>query len=343
MHLQTGIKHVRNMARTGLSRASGSDRGVALLVVLWVLVILGGLATAFSVMARTETRATLLFKEGAERRFLAEAGIERAATELFYRAFCKKQAALPDDVARVDGTLYSGLLGSDAYTYRILEESGKIDINQMDDACGIVLDNLLVNRGVPKEQAQAIVDSILDWKDKDDLVRLNGAESEYYMSLPVPYKAKNARFDSVEELLLIRGITPAILYGTDGNQGIFDFLTVHADVNKINVNTAQRDVLAALPGIDPEGVEALIAARMTADIKSIQEMANATGIDTALMAPFISFTESSTYTIEAAGYKKGKPQNYTVTATVAIQGDTYQYVYYKSPAGTRKPKRQPGS
>ena len=324
------------MAKSRLFRISGPERGVALLVVLWVLVILTVLVTAFSFMTRTETHATLFFKEGAERRLLAEAGIERAITELFYRA---RPAAAPDDIVKVDGTLYTGSLGSDAYTYRIFEESGRIDINKLDDSSGVILSNLLVNRGISREEADTIVDSVLDWKDPDELVRLNGAESEYYMSLATPYKSKNAAFDSVEEVIMVRGMTPAILYGAGGSPGIFDFLTVYSGMNTINVNAAAGEVLAALPGMNPDAADMLITSRTTAEIKGIQEMTNVTGVDPALMAPYISFSKSGTYTIEAAGYKKGARQSFTATATVTIQGDTYKYVYYKSPAGTRRPKR----
>jgi general secretion pathway protein K len=159
------------------------------------------------------------------------------------------------------------------------------------------------------------------------------------MSLATPYKSKNAAFDSVEEVIMVRGMTPAILYGAGGSPGIFDFLTVYSGMNTINVNAAAGEVLAALPGMNPDAADMLITSRTTAEIKGIQEMTNVTGVDPALMAPYISFSKSGTYTIEAAGYKKGARQSFTATATVTIQGDTYKYVYYKSPAGTRRPKR----
>ena len=101
---------------------------------------------------------------------------------------------------------------------RIFNESGKISLNGLTDASGIMVNNLLVNLGSPPEEANRIVDSILDWKDEDDLHRLNGAESDYYQSLPHPYKARNADFESLEELLLVKGVTPDILYRTDARK-----------------------------------------------------------------------------------------------------------------------------
>jgi general secretion pathway protein K len=74
------------------------------------------------------------------------------------------------------------------------------------------------------KEKDIIVDSILDWRDNDDLRRLHGAEDEYYQSLPDPYRAKNDDFESVEELLLVKGITPEIFHG-----GLKNIVTVYTD------------------------------------------------------------------------------------------------------------------
>ena len=60
-----------------------------------------------------------------------------------------------------------------------------------------------------------IIDAILDWLDPDDIARPNGAEREYYSGLSHPYAPKNGPFESVEELLLVKGVTPQLLYGMD--------------------------------------------------------------------------------------------------------------------------------
>lgn len=118
-----------------------------------------------------------------------------------------------------------------------------------------------------------IADSILDWLDEDEEPRPYGAEQEYYSVLPTPYEPKNGPIDSVEELLLVRGVTPDLLFGVDGNRnGVIDtaeqqmamvdvnsmaslgwsaFLTVHAlEANRrrdgtprINVNQDDLEVL----------------------------------------------------------------------------------------------------
>jgi hypothetical protein len=65
---------------------------------------------------------------------------------------------------------------------------------------------------------EEIADSLLDWLDDDDETREYGAENDYYATLDPPYYAKNGIPDSLDELLLVKGITPALLYGIDWNR-----------------------------------------------------------------------------------------------------------------------------
>jgi general secretion pathway protein K len=110
------------------------------------------------------------------------------------------------------------------YTIGITNEAGKVDINTTSE---LILRNLLLNLGLDLDKADIIVDSVMDWKDPDDLHRLHGAEDDYYISLPNPYKTKNANFETLEELLLVKGMTPEILLD-EGKKGIIDFLTVNS-------------------------------------------------------------------------------------------------------------------
>jgi DNA uptake protein ComE-like DNA-binding protein len=68
-----------------------------------------------------------------------------------------------------------------------------------------------------------VADAILDWVDEDDDPREAGAESDYYEMLPTPYSAANGPIRSVDELLLVRGVTPTLLFGADANRnGVID-------------------------------------------------------------------------------------------------------------------------
>lgn len=323
-----------------------SQEGIALLLVLWVLTILMVIVLSFSFMAGTETRATLSFKDGIENRLIAEAGIERGIMELFYRNVYKNQSIELEgrEVWKTDGRLYTGKIGDGYYTVRITDESGKVDINTVSD---VVLKNLLINIGVQGEEVDTIVDSTMDWKDPDDFHRLHGAESDYYMSLPNPYKAKNANFDTVEELLLVKGVTPEILYGSTsggGKKGLIDFITVNSKRGQININAAPKEVLMAIPGMTPEIADIIIDYRQTKDIDNISTVGGIPVGNLDLMQPYISTYGSNTFTIEAVGYKGNERAGYAIRATVVIvSNNNYMYVYYKSPVGIEPANIEPAN
>ena len=309
-----------------------NDNGIALLMVLWILTILSVIALTFSYMARTETLSTISFKENLEEKFLAEAGIERGVAELFYRAHYKDQEIEFEgtEVWKTDGTVYVLALGSGFYTVSIVDDSGKVDINEASD---VLLRNLFLNAGIEAGETDIIVDSILDWRDQDDLHRLNGAENGYYQSLPNPYQAKNDSFDTLEELILVRGMTYEILYGDGKKKGIFDLITVHAETDEININAAPREVLMSIPGMTPEIADQLIDIRKNREITSIEDIPGITPETLAFMEPYISTDESEAFTLFAVGRKTKAKGGYAIKATVVLPGvDEFRYVYYKSPA-----------
>jgi DNA uptake protein ComE-like DNA-binding protein len=92
--------------------------------------------------------------------------------------------------------------------YGIVDEASKVSINAADQ------DMLMMLPRMMREDAAAII----DWRDSDQNVTLGGAESEFYMTMPDPYQCKNAPFETVEELLLVRGMLPELLYGEDTNR-----------------------------------------------------------------------------------------------------------------------------
>ncbi len=314
--------------------------GIALVVVLWILTILMVMVFSFSVMTRGETYGLLAFKEGVEGKLYAEAGINRGIMEIIYRSVNQNQSVTLTgrEPWRLDGTPYVIQGGDGGYQVRIMNETGKISLNSLTDSSGIVLKNLLINQGVAPENSDIIVDSILDWKDGDDLHRLNGAESDYYMSLPKPYKARDANFETLEELILVRGITPEILYGKDQKKGMISALSIHSTTNQISINAAPKEVLAALPGMNAAMVDRLMELRAVTEIQGLEDIKEIIGDSYPLMAPYITFTSASgtgppVYSIEATGYKGNRKTGYAIAATVTFDGPhQYHYLYYKSPA-----------
>lgn len=134
-------------------------------------------------------------------------------------------------------------IGDIACDVYIDDESGKFNVNTVSDDNKNLFVEFLISKDVKREVTRIITDSVIDWKDKDDLHHPDGAEDSYYESLPDPYKTKDAPFDSVEELRLVKGVT-SFIYDEISND-----VTVFGS-GKINLNFAGKDVLMAIPGVD---------------------------------------------------------------------------------------------
>lgn len=106
-----------------------------------------------------------------------------------------------------------GILGLDA------GDSGAIDESENLDTGNIAVTLLMSLPGMD----ESIADAILDWIDEDTEPRPFGCEDEYYATLPSPYTAANGPLQSVEELLLVRGVTTQLMFGADANRnGVLD-------------------------------------------------------------------------------------------------------------------------
>jgi general secretion pathway protein K len=323
----------------GAKRTINTEDGVALLIVLWVITLLMVLVMSFSMLTRTEANSTVFFRDGVQKKFFAEASQERAILEINHRQTYKNQTVILEgnEVVRIDGRAYNGSIGTGRYVFRLFNESGKINLNTMSNRSGLILNNLLVNLGVAKETADIITDSVLDWIDTDDLHRTNGAESEYYQSLPNPYKAKNGRLDTLEELLLIKGMSPDILFGTKERKGLINFVTIYGSGMRLNINAAPKEVLMVLPGITEDVVNKIIEQRESVEFKSVQEIQAIPGINYPAIARVIDMGESNTYTIEGVGFQRDEKKGYGIRAIVSLEsGGTPRFLYYKSPAEIRE-------
>jgi len=224
-----------------------NQEGAALMLVLWIVVLLTAIVTEFAFSMRTEVNIARNFKEETEACYAAIAGIELAKEEVLS---AKEQTYLNKDGELIFGEKTpdrKGILGNTEYSYTIIDEDRKINLNS---AALEQLRYLLKYANVGDVEIDTIVDSILDWRDADNLHRLNGAEEDYYQSLPKPYSCKDGPFDTVEELLMVKGVTPEMLYGSKEDskyKGIAEYLTAKSS-GIININTADRVVLEAKLG-----------------------------------------------------------------------------------------------
>ncbi|MEQ9070334.1 MAG: type II secretion system protein GspK, partial [Gimesia chilikensis] len=237
---QPGFRSIRQTPVGRLSERAGST----LLVVLVVVVMLSLGAYTFSELMIVEIEATNSYGRAIQSRELALSGIELAAAYVGDRSDVdgwnsyhnpsqfQNINLIPSDVPRVSG--YFSIVApviSDAQSktirFGLSNESGKLNLNilateednELDVEAITAVDRLMYIPNMTEEIASAI----LDWIDEDDGPRAYGAESDYYGTLESPYYAKNAPLESLDELLLVRGVTPELLYGEDTNRnGILD-------------------------------------------------------------------------------------------------------------------------
>ena len=176
------------------------QRGIALVVVLWLLVLLTVIAASHARVIRTETRLASNQVEASKARSLAEAGANHAIIELLVRDEAQRWS--------VNGSVNHIRYEDGDVAIAIRDARGLIDINKAQAA---LLDTVLTGVGLDQTQRQALVDAILDWRDKDSLKRIKGAEDDDYRRAGLKWAARDGDFSSVEEFRYVLGMTnPAV-------------------------------------------------------------------------------------------------------------------------------------
>ena len=201
--------------RAGLKRARPRHRrGAIFIVALGVIVILTSVVLVMVQSMRTEATAS------ANRLSMAQADAVEQAAEMWVLGQVDTNAtdavtitSTPAEAISV-GSGYFWIISPDptqnqTLNYGIVDEASKINLNAN---WPLIPDQLALLPGM----SQDIADNIVSWANV--VPDPNGATTDYYQSLPEPYSAKGAPFESVEELLLVEGMTPQILFGQDMNR-----------------------------------------------------------------------------------------------------------------------------
>ena len=160
---------------------------------------------------------------------------------------------------------YSLKIGDRNCKVFISDEGAKININKITDETRASFVKVLTAYKLEELTAEIITDSILDWLDEDELHHVNGAEKQYYDTLPEPYEPKNGPFETIEELTLVRGITPEIF------ELLREHLTIYGS-GKINVNFAPKEVLLYVTMITQEIAEAWLNTGETRKIRNAKDL-----------------------------------------------------------------------
>ncbi len=219
-------------------------KAVVLIGVMWAMIVLSVIVTIIARTSMLDSRISMSCTDRIRCKWAARAGMETAI------------AVLDEDETDSD-SLYD--IWSDnvedlsdieldmcSFSVEITDESSKLNINTITGKQLMYLPDM----------TEQIADAILDWRDRNDEPRTAGVESAYYSALPYPYLTRNGAFATIRELLLVKGVTEAMLYGkgdgaeylSDYNQGWINYLScysydhnVDADGNRrVNINSASE-------------------------------------------------------------------------------------------------------
>jgi general secretion pathway protein K len=262
---------IRKTNRSGQTR-----RGAALLAVLWLAAGLSAIALTIANTVRGETERSSTDADGLKAYYLAAGAIDRILLYL------EKASAFqnPDKTPLIQD--YRRILVLDfptgVVTGEIIPETSKLDVNRANPKD---LLNLLLALGEDPGQAEQTLAGILDWRGPSPGGSFTGFD-QYYLSLTPSFQARHASLQEIEELLLVRGVTPDLFYGSYTRDaqgqlvphaGLRDCLSVYGTAGgAFDVNTVEPAVMTAI-GIPPGVAAAIVAMRKAAPIRDIGQLA----------------------------------------------------------------------
>ncbi len=166
------------------ARYGGRQRGIALIVVLWLTMLLTVIGSGFAFSMRSEALSARNALSLAQVRAIADGAVERVAFEL-------QRPRNLADIWLADGQAHTWTDGEVTIVARAVDESAKIDLNMAPEP---LLKGLLTAvGGLDADAAQKLVDAIVDWRDPDDLRRPNGAEESDYRAAGRSYRPATRR------------------------------------------------------------------------------------------------------------------------------------------------------
>jgi len=271
--------------------------GIALIMVMCAIFVLSALAAGFVLSMKVETRLAQNANSEQQLLWLGRSGVELARYVLMqhppgepFDSLNQKWAGGSGSLAESNSVLSSLSLdnypvGDGTVSIKIVDLERKVNINT---ASAMTIQQALTLMGVDANDISVVSDSILDWISPAGPPRVAGAESDYYQGLAVPYYAKNAPIDDLSELLLVKGVTPEMYWGSNATNhtpsvfqhklglgtapgqtpdypfGLVEIFTPFSS-GKINVNTADVNVLQMIPGVDATIADAIVKQRAGPD------------------------------------------------------------------------------
>jgi general secretion pathway protein K len=234
-------------------RPASGQRGIALVIVLWVIALLTVMALGLTTTQRTENALSRNQIDAARFRVAAEAALGLTALNLLatpMETVPAEEVWLPDGAPRA--LRFDGM----EFSVSVSNETSRIDLNQATrDQLAALIEFAQGEEGYDEAARDALADAIIDWRDEDDLAQLNGAEDGEYETAGLPYGAGDQPFASVEELRQVLGMTRELY------QRLAPDLTVDNASGSVEQRFASAQVLAALQGLPLEQTQQLVLER----------------------------------------------------------------------------------
>ncbi len=281
---------------------NSAPHGIALIIVMLSIVVLGILAGGFAYSMKVETKLARNASYDTELEWMGRSGVEYARWVLgqpkrepfdsLNQIWAGGPGSMDDTNSPLAGIRLSEPveLGSGRFWVKIVDCERKININLAagNDPNNSLLQRVFAQMGVDAAESPAVLNSILDWIDRDDMTRVGGAESDYYQGFTPPYYAKNGPIDDITELLLVKGVTQELFWGPACTNhspaafqvkvnrfnleqgppsypiGLVDIFTPVSS-GRVNINTARPEVLEMIPMVDQFAAAEIVRQRAGPD------------------------------------------------------------------------------
>jgi general secretion pathway protein K len=332
-------------------RGGRSRRGMVLIFALWVLGILTVLAVSVAAGIRQKIFLVARLDERSRMEYLLEAAVKKTAgyihQEMEISTFELSPAVktnlynntneLSDIRLRLDSAGVGHVVPSDgSLRWGVVDEESKLNINKTDFK---TLANLLSSvLSMNDEDASNLAHSLLDWRLIGESEISGFYSDDYYSNLQYPYPKKNANYETMDEMLLVKGVTKKIY------SKLLNYLTIYGD-GTVNINTTSKEVLEAM-GLPETLAEKIMTVRrgrdtldatmddhvfmktfeIAADVNALipLSLAEARAIDILNMKGLLS-TDSFYYTIEATGKLADRSTTRSVRAVYSSRDDKIIY------------------
>lgn len=220
--------------------------GAVLITALWLLSLMSLMASALVFANRHTLKGMADITGGIQARYLSEGAIQ-----LVYSNLIKSQES---QRLLADGEILNLKLPGGSVQLQVTDEGGKVDLNGAD---AILLARLLYSINVDMTRADAIADAIVDYRDRDDLRHLNGAEDAEYEAAGLGWGPKNAQFSSIFELRKVLGMDDALFTALQPH------VTIYTRQRGVNPMVASLTVLAAVSDDSLFSLENFVEQRRT--------------------------------------------------------------------------------